>query len=161
MPGGRGCTPGYWGCGGHSHGLQLTSGGRKSQLGDVKWWRCELLGGLSRAALDDDLVPSWGQHQATWPAFPESASPGNTRLQLCYADTCPVKLTAVMNDSPYFCNIISAHLTMYHWHHFWGLDCNQLLDEAVAGLWPCNEPQSVVLMVSRWGEGLLPSTSLP
>lgn len=30
----------------------------------MKWWRCELLGGLSLAALDDDLVPSWGQHKA-------------------------------------------------------------------------------------------------
>lgn len=30
----------------------------------MKWWRCELLGDLSLAALDEDPVSSWGQHKA-------------------------------------------------------------------------------------------------
>lgn len=54
------------------------------------------------------LSPARDQHKAAWPAFPGLLDPAgvrSTRPWLCCIDTCPIKLTAIINDSPYICNI--------------------------------------------------------
>lgn len=54
-------------------------------------------------ALDGDSVPTPpAQHEACLTCFFRAAS--SCWYQLDKALVCPIKLTAIMNDNPYFCN---------------------------------------------------------
>lgn len=90
----------------HSQGLQLKLEEEKALLGKTQNYTD--LSSCLWSPLVVALSPAGVKREGAWPAFPGLWAPAgitNTRPWLCYADICPIKLAAIMNDSPYFCNI--------------------------------------------------------